>query len=82
MTLQQINSRLQEILTGMGVSIASLSDQANFARDLGLDSLDVTDLLVRVEHQFSIRIPDDDWWKLQTIGQLKDYLLGETAFDL
>jgi len=82
MTLQQINSRLQEILTGMGVSIASLSDQANFARDLGLDSLDVTDLLVRVEHQFSIRIPDDDWWKLQTISQLKDYLLGETAFDL
>ncbi|CCH56515.1 Acyl carrier protein Short=ACP [Fibrisoma limi BUZ 3] len=81
MTLQQINNRLQDILANMGISLASLTDQAHLTRDLGLDSLDVTDLLVRIEHKFSIRIPDDDWWKLQTIGQLKNYLLNETAFD-
>ncbi|GAB3881547.1 acyl carrier protein [Spirosoma agri] len=74
MTLTQINNRLQDVLATMGVSLTALSDQANFTRDLGLDSLDVTDLLVQVEASFGIRIPDEDWWTLQTIGQLKDYL--------
>ena len=81
MTLHQINSRLQEILTNIGLSLTSLTDQASFTHDLGLDSLDVTDLLLQVETNFSIRIPDEDWWKLQTIGQLKDYLAQELLFD-
>ena len=81
MTTQQINSRLQEILAHVGLSLSSVTDQANFTRDLGLDSLDVTDLLIQVEQYFSIRIPDEDWWKLQTLGQLKDYLFTELTFD-
>ena len=81
MTTQQINKRLQEILTDIGISLASLTDQANFNGDLGLDSLDVTDLLIQVEFSFGIRIPDEDWWKLRTIGQLKDYLSTELTFD-
>ncbi|QHV93565.1 acyl carrier protein [Spirosoma endbachense] len=81
MTLALINSRLQDILVNMGVNLTALTDQANFIRDLGLDSLDVTDLLVQVENSFSIRIPDEDWWKLQTVGQLKNYLSHEVTFD-
>jgi len=81
MTLTQINNRLQEILDGMGISLTALTDQANFIRDLGLDSLDVTDLLIRVETSFGIRIPDEDWFTLQTVGQLKNYLLAEVKFD-
>ncbi|WP_338868410.1 acyl carrier protein [Spirosoma sp. SC4-14] len=81
MTLAEINNRLQEILNGMGISLTALTDQANFIRDLGLDSLDVTDLLIRVETTFGIRIPDEDWFSLQTVGQLKNYLLAEVKFD-
>lgn len=81
MTTQQINNRLQEILTHVGLSLSSLTDQANFIKDLGLDSLDVTDLLIQVESSFSIRIPDEYWWKLETIGQLKAYLFDEMKFD-
>ncbi|QIP14274.1 acyl carrier protein [Spirosoma aureum] len=81
MTLALINSRLQDILVNMGVNLTALTDQANFIRDLGLDSLDVTDLLIQVENSFSIRIPDEDWWKLQTVGQLKNYLSHEVTFD-
>lgn len=77
MTTQQINTRLQEILTNIGISLTALTDQANFMKDLGLDSLDVTDLLLQVEISFGIRIPDDAWWKLQTVGQLKAYLIEE-----
>lgn len=81
MTLEQINSRLQVILTNIGVSFNALTGQTHFNRDLGLDSLDVTDLLVEVETSFSIRIPDDVWWKLQTVGQLTSYLADEMVFD-
>ncbi|MFD2572650.1 acyl carrier protein [Spirosoma soli] len=81
MTIQQINSRLQEILINVGLSPSALTDQASFTRDLGLDSLDVTDLLLQVEINFGIRIPDEDWWMLQTVGQLKEYLSIELRFD-
>jgi len=49
MTNQQINIRLQEILTNIGISPSALTDQASFSKDLGLDSLDITDLLLQVE---------------------------------
>ncbi|MBC3786237.1 acyl carrier protein [Spirosoma utsteinense] len=81
MTLDQINSRLQAILSNIGVKFNTLTEQAHFNRDLGLDSLDVTDLLVQVEDSFSIRIPDDVWWKLKTVGQLTNYLIDEMVFD-
>ncbi|MCK8494459.1 acyl carrier protein [Spirosoma sp. RP8] len=81
MKLSQINSRLQEILANMGVNFMALTDQADFTRDLGLDSLDVTDLLVQVETTFSIRIPDEDWWNLKPLGQLREYLTHEVMFD-
>ena len=81
MTASQINNRLHDILANIGISLTALTDQANFARDLGLDSLDVTDLLMQVETSFGIRIPDEDWGKLQTVGQVKDYIANETIFD-
>jgi len=77
MTNQQINTRLQDILANVGISLSALTDQASFSKDLGLDSLDITDLLLQVEISFGIRIPDEDWWQLQTLGQLKAYLIGE-----
>ena len=81
MTFAQRNDRIQAIFTNMGISRTALTDEANFSRDLGLDSLDITDLLLQVETHFGIRIPDEDWWKLQTVGQLKAYLANENAFD-
>ena len=81
MTLHHVNNRLHGILMAMGVSLVALTDQANFNRDLGLDSLDVTDMLTQVEYAFGIRIPDEDWWTLQTFGQLSTYLVAELTFD-
>ena len=81
MTLYQLNDRLWQVLTGMGVARTALTDQANFTLDLGLDSLDFTDLLIQIESYFGIRIPDEDWWKLETVGQLKAYLVREVPVD-
>ena len=75
MTTQQISHRLQTVLAHCGSQFTALTDQTTFRRDLGLDSLDVTDLLVRVEDEFSIRIPDEDWCKLKIWGLLKGYIV-------
>jgi acyl carrier protein len=81
MTRQQLNNRLLDVFTSIGLSVTALTDQAHFSRDLGLDSLDSTDLMLQIETSFSIRIPDEDWWRIQTVGQLKTYLAGEVIFD-
>lgn len=81
MTRSQINTQLQDILTSVGISLTALTDQASFSRDLGLDSLDLTDLMLQVETRFGIRIPDEDWWTLQTVGQLKTYIAREVIFE-
>ncbi|RRB00936.1 acyl carrier protein [Larkinella rosea] len=78
MTTQQINNSLQKLFENLGISLSALTDEADFTKDLGLDSLDITDLLLQVEINFGIRIPDEDWWMLKTIGQLKAYLVTET----
>ena len=79
MTDQQINTRLHDLLASVGISRSALTDQARFSQDLGLDSLDITDLLLQVESNFGIRISDEDWWQLQTLGQLTAYLMSEVV---
>lgn len=81
MTTQELNNQLAGLLTGMGITPTAINDQANFTHDLGLDSLDVTDLRLQVETIFGLRIPDEDWWQLQTVGQVKEYLTREMSFD-
>lgn len=81
MTLSQLNDRLLNVLADMGISQNALTDGAHFSWDLGLDSLDITDLLLQVETYFGIRIPDEDFWKLETFGQLKTYVAGELFLD-
>jgi len=81
MTRQQLNNRLLDVFTSIGLNVTALSDQAHFSRDLGLDSLGITDLMLQVEDRFSIRIPDEDWWRIRTVGQLETYLVGEVIFN-
>ena len=79
MTTQQLESRLQSVLTDTGINLTALTDATNFSHDLGLDSLATADLLMQIERQFSIRISDEDWWKLKTWGQLKAYIVDELS---
>lgn len=77
MSTKQIQNRLYEIFAEMGVNPHSLTDQAHLSKDLGLDSLDITDLMVQTEFNFGIQITDQDHEKLQTYGQFKEYLFNQ-----
>ncbi|QMW07213.1 acyl carrier protein [Spirosoma foliorum] len=74
-----MKERVIEILHGFGVQETAITDQTHFTRDLGLDSLDTVDLIMQLEQEFGIRIPDEDYDKLTTMKGVMTYLHGEQA---
>ncbi|MGC8834657.1 MAG: acyl carrier protein [Armatimonadota bacterium] len=70
--------RVQRIVAEqLKVEPSAVTPEATF-EDLGADSLDVWDLLMRLEDEFDIKIPDEDAEKITTVGQVVQYL-EETA---
>ncbi len=53
---------------------AIVTPQARFVEDLGADSLDVVELVMRFEEEFEIEIPDEDAEKITTVGDAVGYI--------
>ncbi|MDQ2732063.1 MAG: acyl carrier protein [Armatimonadota bacterium] len=51
-----------------------VTPQASFMEDLGADSLDVVELIMGLETEFSVEIPDEDAEKISTVGSAVDYI--------
>lgn len=51
-----------------------VTTQARFVEDLGADSLDVVELVMRFEEEFEIEIPDEDAEKITTVGEAVSYI--------
>lgn len=65
-----IFERVQEIVVQqLGVDKSKVTLNANFANDLGADSLDTVELVMAIEEEFSIEIPDEDAEKIATLDQ-------------
>jgi acyl carrier protein len=58
----------------LGVSKEQITAETSFVNDLGADSLDVVELVMELEEEFDINIPDDAAEKIQTVGQAVDYI--------
>ena len=70
-----LQERVSEIIVEqLGVSSAEVSPEASFIDDLGADSLDIVELIMAMEEEFDVEIPDDDAEKMQTIGDAINYL--------
>ncbi len=62
------------IVEQLGVTKDELTPQASFIDDLGADSLDIVELVMAMEEEFDIEIPDDDAEKIQTIQDVVSYV--------
>jgi len=62
------------IAENLGIKIDSIKDNSNFVNDLGADSLNIVEVIMAIEEEFDIEIPDDDVEVLHTVGQLKQYI--------
>jgi acyl carrier protein len=73
-----LEERVAEIIVEqLGVSKEEVTPKASFIDDLGADSLDIVELVMAMEEEFDVEIPDDDAEKIQTIGDAISYLKGK-----
>ncbi len=62
------------IVDKLGVDEAEVVNDAHFTNDLGADSLDTVELIMELEKEFNIAIPDEDAEKIQTVGDAVTYI--------
>ena len=62
------------IVEQLGVSETAVTMEASFIDDLGADSLDIVELVMALEEEFDIEIPDADAEKVVTVGDVVDYI--------
>ena len=72
---ENIFERVQDIVVQqLGVDKTKVTLNANFANDLGADSLDTVELVMAIEEEFSIEIPDEDAEKIATLDQAIQFI--------
>ncbi len=64
----------QIIVDELGVDEAEVTENARFIEDLGADSLDLVELVMRFEEEFGIEIPDEDAEKIQAVRDAFNYV--------
>ena len=73
--MSEIKEKVVEIsVDKLGVDAAEVKDEASFTNDLGADSLDTVELIMELEKQFDVTIPDTDAEKIQTVGDAVAYI--------
>ena len=67
--------KVKEIIAKeLEVDVKQLTNEAKFIEDLGADSLDIVELVMALEEEFSLDIPDEDADKMKTVGDAMAYL--------
>ena len=73
-----LEARVSDIIVEqLGVSRDEVVAEASFIDDLGADSLDIVELVMAMEEEFNVEIPDDDAEKIQTIKDVISYVKGK-----
>src|ERR1700754_2712542 len=72
---KSIEEKVKDIIVEqLGVNPEQVTPQASFIEDLGADSLDIVELVMACEEEFSVEVPDEDAEKLQTVGDVIKYI--------
>ena len=75
MSAEEVFDKVKEIIVEqLGVAENSVTIEASFIDDLGADSLDIVELVMALEEEFDIEIPDADAEKVTTVGDVVDYI--------
>jgi acyl carrier protein len=73
--VENLEERVKKIIvTQLAVDISEVTQQSQFVQDLGADSLDTVELVMALEEEFDIEIPDEDAEKIKTVGEAVSYI--------
>ena len=75
MTAQNIEAKVKSIIADqLGVSEDEIKMESSFIEDLGADSLDIVELVMAMEEEFEIEIPDEEAENIKTVGDAIKYI--------
>ena len=75
-----VEEKVKEIIVDqLGVDENQVKPEASFIDDLGADSLDTVELVMALEEEFDIEIPDEDAEKITSVQHAVDYIKGQTS---
>ncbi len=78
--IMDIEAKVKQIIVEeLSVEESQVTNDAKFIEDLGADSLDTVELVMKFEEEFDIDIPDEDQEKLRSVGEAVSYLKGRLA---
>ena len=70
-----VHQKIKDIIVDqLGVDAEKVRSEASFIDDLGADSLDIVELVMAMEEEFNLEIPDEDAEKLRTVSDVQTYL--------
>ena len=77
-TPEEIVERVKAIIVEqLGVSLEDVKPAASFIEDLGADSLDIVELIMALEEEFGVEVPEEDLDGIETIGQAYDLVVSK-----
>lgn len=77
---EEITERVKGIIVDqLGVSPDEVTSEASFIEDLGADSLDIVELIMALEEEYDMEIPDEDAEKIQTVQDVLSYITSKQA---
>ena len=75
MSSEEVFEKVKDIIVEqLGVADTAVTMEASFIDDLGADSLDIVELVMALEEEFDMEIPDADAEKVVTVGDVVDYI--------
>ena len=75
MNTEEVFEKVKRIIVDqLGVAETSVEMEASFIDDLGADSLDIVELVMALEEEFDMEIPDSDAEKVVTVGDVVEYI--------
>jgi acyl carrier protein len=80
MEREELLKKIKSIVSDkLSISEEQITEEASFIDDLGADSLDTVELVMALEDEFNMDIPDEEAEKLNTVGKAMDYILTNLA---
>ena len=75
MSVENVQERVKNIIVEqLGVEADQVKPEAQFVNDLGADSLDTVELIMALEEEFDVEIPDEKAEKIKTVGEDVEYI--------